>query len=246
MRPKKGKIYIGTSGWHYSHWKGPFYPEDLSEKHFLSHYVKHFATVELNRTFYSLPKKKVFEEYAETVPRSFLFSVKASRFITHVKKLKDPKRPLHRLFQSVSGLEKHLGPILFQLPPHWKANPERLKNFLDTLPKRHRYVFEMRDPSWLNEEIYTLLKQHHAALCIYEFESFIAPKILTANFTYIRLHGPKKTAYQGRYRLAALKKWAAWIRKETKKGHDVYCYFDNDEAGYAAINAEELTKLLRR
>lgn len=243
---KKGKIFIGTSGWHYSHWKGPFYPNDLPEKHFLEHYIKYFGTVELNRTFYSLPKREVFENYAATSPRSFLFAVKASRYITHVKKLKAPKAPLQRFFQAVSGLKKHLGPILFQLPPHWKANPERLETFLKALPKGYRYAFELRDPSWLSEEIFSLLKLRRAALCIYDFEAFTSPKIHTANFAYIRLHGPKRAPYRGRYSLASLKKWAAWIRKESNSGHDVYCYFDNDEAGYAALNAQQLAKLLDR
>ena len=144
-RKKLGKIHIGTSGWHYSHWKGPFYPKDLPEKQFLSYYLQHFTTVELNRTFYSLPKKHVFEEYAQTVPSSFLFAVKASRYITHVKKLNDPKKPLHRFFHSASSLNNHLGPILFQLPPHWNVNPDRLHAFLKTLPKGYRYTFELRD-----------------------------------------------------------------------------------------------------
>lgn len=241
---KKGKIHIGTSGWHYSYWKGPFYPKDLPEKRFLSYYIQHFSTVEMNRTFYSLPKKSVFQGYADFVPRSFLFSVKASRFITHVKKLKDPKMSLHRFFTAVSGLENHLGPILFQLPPGWKLNLERLHDFLKVLPKGYRYAFELRDSSWLNEEVYELLKQYNAAFCIYEFESFITPKIITANFIYVRLHGPEG-AYAGRYSLKTLRQWAAFFRKEAQKGKDIYCYFDNDEEGFAAINAMELMRLLK-
>lgn len=244
MRKKIGNIYIGTAGWHYSHWKGPFYPKKIPQKQFLSYYAQHFSTVEINRTFYSLPERTVFQKYAQTVPRSFLFSVKASRFITHVKKLKDPKEPLHRFFKSVSGLKEHLGPILFQLPPHWKVNLDRLHAFLKALPKDHRSTFEFRDPSWLTEEIYALLKQYRAALCLYEFESYMTPKIATTDFIYVRLHGPKRSAYQGRYPLATLRKWATFFRKEMKKGNDVYCYFDNDESGYAPINALEIIDLL--
>jgi uncharacterized protein YecE (DUF72 family) len=246
MDKKNGKVYIGTSGWHYSHWKGSFYPKDFPEKQFLSYYIQQFSTVEINRTFYSLPERRVFLRYAQIVPRSFIFSVKASRFITHVKRLQDPKESLHRFFKSVSGLKDRLGPILFQLPPHWKVNPDRLRTFLKALPKGHRYTFELRDPSWLTEEIYELLRQYRAALCIYEFESHMTPKIATADFIYVRLHGPKRTAYQGRYPLTTLKKWATFFRKETKKGHDVYCYFDNDEAGFAAINALELLDILKK
>jgi uncharacterized protein YecE (DUF72 family) len=238
------KIWIGTSGWHYSHWKGPFYPKNLPEKQFLRYYIEKFLTVELNRTFYSLPQRKVFEEYAKIVPRSFLFSIKASRYITHVKKLNNPKLALRRFFKSVTGLKKHLGPILFQLQPHWKCNPERLEAFLKALPKGHRCTFEFRDPSWLNEEIYELLRKYKAALCLYEFEGVATPQIITSNFVYVRLHGPKRSAYRGKYSMTALKKWAAFFRKELKKGHDVYCYFDNDEAGYAAVNAQELQQIL--
>lgn len=237
------KIYIGTSGWHYSHWKGPFYPKDLTDKQLLFFYIKHFSTVEINRTFYSLPKKEVFTTYAKAVPKDFVFSVKASRFITHIKRLKDPKAPLKNFFTAVKGLKKHLGPILFQLPPRFKSNPERLEAFLKALPKNHRYTFEFRDPSWLNPTIYALLKKYNAAFCIYEFDHLQTPMIITADFTYIRLHGPKG-AYQGNYPTSTLKKWARVILTEKKKGRDVFIYFDNDEAGYAPKNARALKAFL--
>lgn len=236
---KKGKIHIGTSGWHYEHWIGPFYPSDLSAKNFLSYYLDHFSTVEINRTFYSLPAKKVFSDYAKKVPKSFIFSVKASRFITHVKRLKNPKLPLKRFFSRVQGLKEHLGPILFQLPPHWKLNQERLHSFLKALPIGPRYAFEFRDTSWHTEEIYDLLKQFNAAFCIYELGDVMTPLIITAPFIYVRLHGPFG-AYAGKYSLATLKKWARFFQAQANKGKDVYCYFDNDEKGFAAINAKTL------
>lgn len=238
-------IYIGTSGWHYAHWKGPFYPDHLSDKSLLSYYVEHFSTVEMNRTFYSLPERKVFEGYAKSVPSTFRFAIKASRFITHVKRLKDPKVPLRRFFSRIKGLKSHLGPILFQLPPNWKVNPQRLELFLKALPKGYRFAFEFRDKSWLADEIYALLKRFKTAFCIYEFDHFLTPKILTTNFIYIRLHGPKGP-YGGNYLLKTLKTWAKFIRQEARSGKDVYCYFDNDEAGYAAKNALTLQKLLKR
>lgn len=241
---KKGKIHIGTSGWHYEHWKGPFYPRDLSSKNFLSFYIDSFSTVEINRTFYSLPKREVFAGYSKKVPARFIFSIKASRFITHVKRLKDPKLPLRRLLSRVQGLGPHLGPILFQLPPHWKLNLERLHSFLKALPKGHRYAFEFRDTSWLVEETYALLKQSRSAFCIYEFEDTLTPLITTANFIYVRLHGPEG-AYAGKYSLKELKKWARFFRKQANQGKDIYCYFDNDEAGYAAMNAKTLMQLLK-
>lgn len=241
---RKGKFYIGTSGWHYDHWKGPFYPQDLPAKKYLDYYLEVLSTVEINRTFYSLPLKKVFLGYAKKVPASFIFSVKASRFITHVKRLKDPKPSLRRLFSRIEGLGPHLGPILFQLPPQWKVNKERLHAFLKALPKDHRYVFEFRNASWLNPEVYDLLKQYNAGFCIYELAHFITPAIATADFLYVRLHGPKQ-AYGGKYSLPTLKKWARLFRQMANKGKDVYCYFDNDEAAYAALNAKTLQQLLK-
>ena len=241
---KKGKLLIGTSGWHYDHWKGPFYPSNLSSKKYLDYYIHVFSTVEINRTFYSLPKRKVFLEYAKKVPISFIFAVKASRFITHTKRLKDPKIPLRRLFSRIDVLKSHLGPILFQLPPHWKLNLERFHLFLKALPKGYRYAFEFRDSSWWVEEIYDLLKQYNAGFCIYELEGIITPSIATADFIYVRLHGPKG-AYAGKYSLQSLKKWAHFFQQTANKGKDIYCYFDNDEAGYAAINAKTLNRLLK-
>jgi uncharacterized protein YecE (DUF72 family) len=243
MKKRMGRIYIGTSGWHYAHWKGPFYQKTLPEKQFLSHYITKFRTVEINRTFYSLPSPSVFREYRRIAPKGFIFSIKASRFITHVKKLKDPKRPLQRLFHAIGGLGPHLGPILFQLPPGWKINLERLSSFLDALPKHHLYVFELRNQSWLTEATYALLKRYRAAFCIYELDHFLSPEIVTAPFIYVRLHGPKE-AYGGRYSSRVLKKWAQTFRQFAKKGMDIYCYFDNDERGYAPINAQELMELI--
>ncbi len=241
---KKGTFFIGTSGWHYEHWKGPFYPKNLAAKKYLDYYLAFFSTVEINRTFYSLPEKRVFTEYAKRVPASFVFSVKASRFITHVKRLKNPKLPLRRLFSRIDGLGSHLGPILFQLPPNWRRNLERLEAFLKVLPQGHRYVFEFRDPSWLTEETYALLEQYGAGFCIYDLAHAITPSIATADFVYVRLHGPEE-AYAGSYSLQALKKWARFFRQMAKRGKDVYCYFDNDEAGYAPKNAKTLKELLK-
>lgn len=236
------KYYIGTSGWHYDHWRGPFYPEDLPSKGLLDFYVRSFSTVEINRTFYSLPEKRVFTDYAKRVPASFIFSVKASRYITHVKRLKDPKLSLSRLFSRIRGLGRHLGPVLFQLPPKMQVNPERLETFLKALPKGHRYVFEFRHLSWFVEEIYELLRKYNAAFCISELGDLVTPTIVTADFVYVRLHGPKG-AYAGKYSLPALKKWARFFQKQKK---DVYCYFDNDEAGYAVMNAKTLQSIVCR
>lgn len=239
----RGKIRIGTSGWSYSHWKGPFYPTRLPEKQFLSFYFDHFATVEINRTFYSLPALTVFTHYAKIAPASFVFAVKASRFITHFKRMKNPKQPLAHLLCRAKRLGPHLGPILFQLPPNWKPDPERLLAFCRALPKGLRYAFEFRDPRWFCDEVYAILRKYGAAISIYDFDGFQSPRIVTADFVYVRLHGPVG-AYGGKYSRKALKNWASYFTSCARKGLDVYCYFDNDEAGYAPLNAAEQGRMI--
>lgn len=203
-----------------------------------------FSTVEINQTFYRLPTKKTFQKYYEEAPKNFVFSVKASRYITHVKKLKDPSLPLRRFFSSLKPLKKTLGPILFQFPPLWKCNIKRLDSFLAALPRGHRYTFEFRNPTWFTEEVFSLLKEKNIALCLYEFDHTFAPRVLTSkDFLYVRLHGPKGP-YQGKYPLKTLKEWANFFKKE-KRGRDIYCYFDNDEKGYAPLNALELKDILK-
>ena len=238
------KIHIGTSGWNYQHWLGPFYPEDLSDKDMLSFYAEQFDTVEINNTFYHLPSFKALKTWHETVPRGFTFAVKASRFITHMKKLKAPKTSTKKFFTRAERLEDALGPILFQLPPHWGCDPNRLAGFLDALPSRRRYVFEFRDQSWHTEKVYDLLKKHNAAFCIYDLAGKESPLEITADFTYIRLHGPTQAAYAGSYPPQALKKWARRIKKCRKDLEAVYFYFNNDPEGHAIENALKLKELV--
>lgn len=239
------KIYIGTSGWHYEHWLGPFYPEGTPTEKFLSYYVKHFHTVEINSSFYGLLEKKTFKMWHDTVPPGFIFAVKASRFITHMKKLKEPERTLPTFMERVEALEDKLGPILFQLPPYWSRNTERLESFLTALPKGYRYAFEFRDESWFHPETYEALRKYGAAFCIFEFAGLLAPRELTADFTYIRLHGPEY-AYGGCYSPETLAEWAGTMSRWAAEGKEVYCYFDNDEAGYAAQNAAELQEMVEQ
>lgn len=239
----KSKIYIGTSGWHYSHWKGTFYPEDLSASDYLSFYQEKFPTVEINNTFYNMPEKKTLQEWKDTVKEDFIFSVKASRFITHMKKLKDPEEPVSHFFSKVNVFEDNLGPVLFQLPPKWKINYDRLNNFLDNLPEDYRYVFEFRNPSWFDEEIYRLLAHYRAAFCIYDLNQDLSPKEITTDFIYIRLHGPDG-AYKGQYSTQSLSGWAGAFAAWKNKVKKIYCYFDNDQAGYAAQDALRLKKML--
>jgi uncharacterized protein YecE (DUF72 family) len=241
---KKASIYIGTSGWNYRHWKGTFYPADLPSKNEFAYYTTQFATVELNNSFYHLPSPETFDQWKKASPPGFVFSVKAPRFITHMKKLKTDHTGLEEFLSHVSRLGRKAGPILFQLPPKWKVNLQRLEDFLNHLPPRRRYTFEFRDSSWYSEEIYELLEKHNCAFCIYHLAHHLSPIEVTADFVYIRLHGPGNK-YQGSYSITELKGWATQCRKWVRNGLDVYIYFDNDEAGYAAANAKEFQRLLR-
>lgn len=238
---RKTKIHIGTSGWHYLHWKGPYYPENLSTKNFLTYYSNEFQTVEINNTFYKLPTISVIKKWKESVPKSFLFSVKMSRYITHSKRLNDPKKSLLKFFNRIKHIKPNLGVVLIQLPPHWPLNFERLASFIQALPKGYRYAFEFREESWLCEEVFALLKRHGHALCLFELDRMETEKIVTAKFVYIRLHGPKG-AYQGNYSAKALSVWAKDIKRWKKQGKEVFCYFDNDEKGFAPKNALTLIK----
>jgi uncharacterized protein YecE (DUF72 family) len=238
-----GNIYIGTSGWHYDHWKGPFYPENLSNSKMLSHYARHFKTVEINNSFYQLPNRETFAEWRKTVPASFVFTVKGSRYITHMKKLKDPSQTVARLLEAVTALGTQLGPILFQLPPRWKVNPERLREFLKSLPAKFRYAFEFRDPSWFEDRIYKALNNMRAAFCIYDLAGRLSPKKVTADFIYIRLHGPGE-AYQGQYDTNTLAGWAGAFSTWMNQGKEIFCFFDNDQAGYAAQDALRLKEMI--
>jgi uncharacterized protein YecE (DUF72 family) len=237
-------VYIGTSGYHYKHWVGKFYPDGMKPPQMLAFYVKHFDTVEINNSFYRLPSTAAFENWRDSTPKGFCFAVKASRFITHMKKLKDPESGLSNFLPRAEALGTKLGPIVFQLPPHWRCDTERLAEFLEHLPRRHRYSFELRDTTWHTHSVFELLSRYNAAFCIYELAGFQSPLEITADFSYIRLHGPKEKAYQGNYSHTSLVKWASRIKQWREELKAVYLYFDNDEAGYAATNAMELKLLL--
>jgi uncharacterized protein YecE (DUF72 family) len=236
-------VFIGTSGWSYAHWKGNFYPATLPQGEMLESYAKRFITTELNASFYRLPPEHALLHWRETVPDGFVFSVKASRFITHMKKLKDPESTLPPFMKRVRMLQPKLGPILFQLPSRWHQDLQRLTAFLNLLDRNHRCVFEFRDPSWFDERVYSALAEHKAAFCIYDLDRMLSPLQVTADFVYVRLHGPDGP-YQGSYDKHALSIWAERMRKWRAEGKRVYCYFDNDQNGYAARNALELKGML--
>jgi uncharacterized protein YecE (DUF72 family) len=236
---KKPAIYIGTSGWSYKHWKGNFYPADIKDSDEFAFFLKHFSTVEINSSFYHLPKAETFSNWRKKTPKNFLFSVKASRYITHMKKLKNDDDGLENFLEQAKNLKEKLGPILFQLPPGWKLNLERLEEFLSVLPKKYRYTFELRNHTWHDKKVYDLLKKYNCALCIYDLQHFFSPVKITSDFVYIRFHGPADK-YAGNYTKAFLKKWAKKILQWKADGLDVFVYFDNDQSGYAAFNAQTL------
>lgn len=236
-------IRVGTSGWHYGHWRGRFYPANLPARRYLEHYAAHFNAVEINNSFYRLPKKETFAAWRDQSPAGFVFACKASRFITHYSKLTRTSKTYGLFFDTVAALGDKLGPILFQLPPNWKVNAERLDDFLSHLPGGLQYAFEFRNDTWFRDEVTETLRRHGAAFCIYDLQQHTAPLVVTAPLVYIRLHGPAG-AYGGSYDDATLDAWAARIRAWHAEGHEVHCYFDNDEKAYAVGDALRLRQRL--
>jgi uncharacterized protein YecE (DUF72 family) len=239
------RLQIGTSGWIYKHWMGIFYPSKLPASEQLTFYTKHFSTVEVNYSFYRLPERSVFESWRERAPSGFLFAVKGSRFLTHMKKLKDPQEALFRLMERASGLEEKLGPILFQFPHTWSINSDRLESFLELLQTypQQRYAFEFRHKSWLTPQIYKLLERAGAALCLPVSPTVPLDVCLTAPWTYIRMHGGE---WGVGYSLEELSTWAERIHSFLQKGIDVYVYFNNDPDGHAIRDAKHLDNLLKK
>lgn len=233
---------IGTSGWIYSHWRERFYPADLPTKRWFEHYAQKFDTVEINNTFYRLPEADQFDAWRQAAPKGFLFTVKASRFLTHMKKLKDPEEPLERLLTRATHLGRHLGPLLYQLPPHWRVDLGRLRDFCAQLPKRRAHVIEFREPSWLTRETFELLARFRVATCIHDIIKN-HPREITAPLVYLRFHGVGQK-YGGDYSRARLRRWAGWIRALPKSVCTVYAYFNNDANAYAIKNALTLRQLL--
>ena len=236
-------ILIGTSGWAYDHWKGVLYREDASQEDLLPAYAESFRTVEINNTFYQLPDAGTIEAWRNRVPAGFVFAVKANRYITHMKNLLESEEPVERMMARVDGLGDKLGPILFQLPPRWHVNAERLASFVGILPQRFRYAFEFRHESWYADPVYDVLEQSGSAFCIHDHKDAPSPRRVTADFVYVRFHG-RRGGYEGEYPSTDLSGWADTITGWHDEGLDIYCYFNNDFRGYAVANARELIELL--
>jgi len=243
MAKAKCDIRIGTSGWYYNHWVGKFYPADLSKSEWFEYYAKQFDTVEINNTFYHLPKQKSVQRWYQLAPKGFIYTVKANRYITHIKRLKGTSESLERFFEIAGLLKEKLGPVLYQLPPSLQKDLDLLKGFIKLLPKRRLSVFEFRHKSWYGEDTFKLLDKFGAAFCIHDLGGLETPRVITADLIYIRFHGPTGR-YAGNYTKKALQNWADWIKEHKKEARGVYAYFNNDVAGHAIRNAKQIEEQL--
>ena len=236
------QIRIGTSGWVYKHWQGIFYPPDLKQEQWFGYYARFFDTVEINSTFYHLQNASVFEHWGQQAPEGFMYSIKASRYITHIKYLKKCKDPLETFLNRASLLGQALGPVLFQLPPGFSVDLDRLKSFLALLPEGFSYTMEFRNPTWLIEEVFALLERFGVALCIHDMPPLQVPLCITAKFVYLRFHGDVNHA--GDYPPETLAAWAKQMQDWQSQGLAVYAYFNNDAGGMAVRNTLTLKQLL--
>lgn len=245
--PRHGSARIGCSGWAYRHWRGVVYPASLPQRRWFEHYATLLDTVEINNTFYRLPSPAAVEAWAEQAPTGFTYACKLGAFGSHRMKLRDAPSWLPNHLDRLARLGPSAGPTLVQLPPRWRRNVERLEEFLSAAPATRRWAFEFREPSWLDDEVFATLRRHGAALCVHDL---IAdhPLELTADWTYVRFHGPQalERAYQGRYGAAALEPVASRLESWLDQGCDVYAYFNNDDSGYAVDDARWLAQRLRR
>jgi uncharacterized protein YecE (DUF72 family) len=237
-------IHIGCSGWNYESWRGPFYPEEAPPKRWFELYAEAFNTVEINNTFYQLPTAQTFKAWRSQAPDGFIYSVKANRYLTHLKKLKDAKAPLKRFLDRARILGAHLGPILFQLPPRWRLNLERLKYFLDLLPADLLRVFEFRDQSWMVDEVFQLLEERGASFCSHDLPGLDVPRLAVGPLAYVRLHGAEDK-YRGRYPQSVMRTWSKWMELQLRTGRDLYVYFNNDSEAHAPHDALRLRRMIR-
>lgn len=242
---RMAEIRIGTSGWLYKDWRGTFYPPGLKQKDEFAHYASQFDTVELNGSFYRLPIEGAPERWRDQAPKGFLFAWKYPRWLTHYYRLQDPGESYERVFTRMQGLGDRAGPVLFQLHPRMEKDRERLAQALKLLPKPIRATFEFRHPSWYDDAIFDLLREHDSALCISDHIDAPSPWTQTASWIYIRGHGPSGR-YHGDYADTTLRTWAKRIRAWRAKDADVFCYFDNDIDAAAPRDAMKLKRLIAK
>ncbi len=251
--PVSGAVRVGCSGWHYKGWRGRVYPAELPAREWLREYANRFNTVEINNSFYRLPPEDTFAWWRTQVPRGFLFAVKASRFLTHIKRLRDPEEPLARLLDRAKALGPTLGPLLYQLPPRWIPDRDRFRRFLEALPdrpsprSRHRlrHVVEFRDPRGYEPWILDLLNTHGVALCVHDMPGSQTPLLVVGPIVYVRLHG-YGAKYGGSYPDDVLTEWAEWIAQASRSRRDAHVYFNNDVDGFAVSDASRLRARVRQ
>lgn len=247
MTPGPGVARVGCSGWIYKHWRKTVYPESLPQRRWFEHYATMFDTVEVNNSFYRLPTEAAVEGWAAQAPPGFAYALKLGAFGSHRMKLRDAASWLPNHLDRLERLGPTAGPTLVQLPPRWRRNAERLDEFLSVAPTSRRWAVEVREPSWLHDDVYDVLRRHGAALCIHDLLAD-HPWELTTGWTYVRFHGPHATehAYQGRYGEEGLRPRADRLRNWLDDGCDVYAYFNNDDSGFAVEDARRLAEELRR
>jgi uncharacterized protein YecE (DUF72 family) len=244
---RRGSVVIGTSGYVYGDWRARFYPRSLPARDWLPFYAERFPTLEFNTSFYRLPSADTFEAWRAAVPGDYVFAVKASRFLTHLKRLKDPREPLDLFLSRARHLGPTLGPVLFQLPRQFQANLERLDGFLRALDRQRRVkglraALEVRHPSWLEPAVFDRLERAGVSLCLHDAKAQPVTTPVTADFVYVRRHGYGR---RGSYTIRALARDAADIRRWVADGRDVYVYFNNDWKAFAVRNARALETLVR-
>lgn len=243
MYTPDGDIWIGTSGWQYDHWRGRFYPDKLPKSRWFEHYARHFDTVEVNSTFYHLPRAGTVEKWRRQAPEGFTYVVKANRYITHIKKLAEVAEEVGRFFEVVDRFEDRLGAVLYQVPPSLHRDLERLDAFINYLPERSRAVFEFRHSSWYDDTTFDLLNRRRVAFCVHDMAGNPSPRVVTGEVVYVRFHGTTGR-YAGNYPDALLTEWAGWLKDQQKNVRAVYAYFNNDVEGHAVHNAGTLRKFL--
>jgi uncharacterized protein YecE (DUF72 family) len=239
-----GRVRIGTSGWEYRDWAGDFYPRNLPRDRWFEHYAEHFDTVELNNPFYRLPDGGVFDAWQRRAPSGFTYAVKASRYLTHIKRLREPEEPMQRLWSRASRLGEHFGPVLYQLPPRWKPNLDRLQAFLAVVP-RHDQAIEFRDRRWYRPEISRAIDDAGCAVCLHDMAGSTPPLVPVGPFVYVRFHGAGER-YGGRYSSQRLSAWADRIVAWASQGRPVWAYFNNDIGGHAVRDAARLRDMVAR
>lgn len=238
-------IRIGCSGWSYKHWRSRFYPDGLPVSRWFSFYAEHFQTVELNNSFYMLPKAETFDKWRDQAAPGFLYAVKANRFLTQAKKLKDCEEPLDRMLPLFRRLGPSLGPILYQLPPRFRINLERLESFLKLLPRDLTHVFEFREKSWYVPETLALLERYGASFCVHDMPGSASERLAVGPIAYVRFHGGEGK-YWGRYSDEGLLAWTDWIVDQSKSGRPLFCYFKNDIDAHAIHDAQTLKAMVRQ